>query len=58
MNAIKEVFVHPTAEVDPGAGVVPTALALSPAFADDGLIFLGAAGGRVHPLRWMDLPVR
>jgi len=46
------------AEVNPGAGVVPTALALSPAFADDGLIFLGAAGGRVHSLRGMDLPVR
>jgi len=46
------------AAVDPGAGIVPTALALSPAFADDGLIFIGAAGGRVHPLRGMGLPAR
>ena len=45
-------------EVDPGAGIVPTAFALSPAFADDGLIFLGGADGRVHWLRGMDLPAR
>ena len=46
------------AEVNPGAGIVPAALALSPGFAEDGLIFLGAADGLVHSLRGMDLPAR
>jgi photosystem II stability/assembly factor-like uncharacterized protein len=44
--------------VDPGAGVIPTALAISPSFAEDGLLFLGAADGRVLNVRGLDLPAR
>jgi photosystem II stability/assembly factor-like uncharacterized protein len=37
-------------------GVSPTALAISPAFTEDGLIFVGTDDGRVLTLRGLDLP--
>jgi len=44
--------------VSAGAGIVPTALAISPAFAEDGLIWLGTANGRVLSLPGLELPAR
>ncbi len=44
--------------IDFGAGLIPAALAISPSFAEDGLILLGAADGRVLNVRGLDLPAR
>ena len=43
-------------KVTAGDGVVPTALAISPTFAQDGLIFVGTAGGQVLMLNGLALP--
>ena len=43
-------------KVTTGDGVVPTALAISPTFAQDGLIFVGTAGGQVLTLNGLALP--
>jgi photosystem II stability/assembly factor-like uncharacterized protein len=42
--------------LNPGANLVPTAMALSPDFARDGLLYLGTADGRVLELREADIP--
>ena len=42
--------------VDPGVGNDPTAMALSPSFEQDGLLFLGTAGGRVVTVKGLELP--
>lgn len=43
-------------KVTVGDGVVPTALAISPTFAQDGLIFVGTAGGQFLTLNGLALP--
>ena len=43
-------------KVTAGDGVVPTALTISPTFAQDGLIFVGTAGGQVLTLNGLALP--
>ncbi len=43
--------------MNPGAGIDPTALALSPEFAQDGLLFLGSTGA-VVAVKAMDLAVQ
>ena len=40
--------------IQAGAGIVPTALAISPSFDQDGLIFVGTGDGRVLSLRGME----
>jgi photosystem II stability/assembly factor-like uncharacterized protein len=42
--------------VDLGPDTEPTAMALSPSFEQDGLLFLGTAGGRVVTVKGLELP--
>ena len=43
-------------QVDLGSDTEPTAMALSPSFEQDGLLFLGTAGGRVVTVKGLELP--